>query len=56
MTSDRRQESLQRRHAELDRLIEEEQRKPVPDQDEIRRLKALKLDSKDRLHGIKQDG
>ncbi|KCZ93418.1 YdcH family protein [Hyphomonas johnsonii] len=41
--------SLRTKHAELDRLITQEERRPLPDSTRLRDLKARRLALKDRI-------
>jgi hypothetical protein len=49
MTEEYRAEVLTKRHAELDRQLEDEQARPMPDSDLIAGLKRQKLALKDQI-------
>lgn len=44
-----RLEALHKRHAEIDEILNEEQSRPHPDQNQVRRLKQRKLQLKDLI-------
>ena len=45
-------EALRKRHADLDRLLLEEQARPMPDASTITEIKRQKLAIKDRIAGV----
>jgi len=47
-------ESLRKRHTEIDIKILAESARPLPDKDELYRLKALKLSLKDHINRLAQ--
>ncbi len=55
MDADARVTTLTSKHAELDRTIEEERQRPLPDSLLITRLKREKLRIKDEIHLLQQN-
>lgn len=49
-------DSLQSKHARLERLIDDEQHRPLPDTTALIRLKKEKLRIKEELERLRQDG
>jgi hypothetical protein len=52
MTENSQVEVLMKRHAELDRQLEEEQARPMPDSGVIAELKRQKLTLKDQIQNV----
>lgn len=52
MGQDARQEALQTKHAEIEVILTEEERRPFPDFQFVHELKRKKLKIKDELHRI----
>lgn len=48
--------SLRTKHANLDRLIDDEAHRPMPDQATITRLKKEKLRLKEEIEHVRPDG
>ena len=53
MSTDNHIDALQNRHAELDRKIDEEEKRPLPDEALIAELKKQKLRVKDEISDLK---
>lgn len=49
-------DSLQTKHARLERMIDDEQHRPLPDTTALIRLKKEKLRIKEELERLRQDG
>jgi hypothetical protein len=49
-------DSLRTKHARLDRLIDEEAHRPMPDQTTISRLKREKLKLKEEIEHVRPNG
>jgi hypothetical protein len=49
-------DSLRTKHAQLDRLIEDEVHRPMPDQVTISRLKREKLKLKEQIEHVRPNG
>jgi len=54
--SEKRLQQLMQRHARLDREVAEENRRPMPDEARLARLKKLKLALKDEIATIQSGG
>ena len=54
MSPQDRIEALKAKHAELERAIDEENRRPLPNRDAVSDLKRQKLRIKDELYGLER--
>ena len=54
MSPQDRIEALRAKHAELDRAIDEENRRPLPNRDAVSDLKRQKLRIKDQIFSLQQ--